>query len=93
MKGKISQFLSRFSLYDTTGLAKETRKNLRLVILGAVIGNVSFTITGGTALTGYIKALGASDFVYSVLLAMPMWPSSCSWSPPTSWSGRASGAS
>lgn len=71
MKGKISQFLSRFSLYDTTGLAKETRKNLRLVILGVVIGNVSFTITGGTALTGYIKALGASDFVYSVLLAMP----------------------
>ena len=52
MKGKISQFLSRFSLYDTTGLAKETRKNLRLVILGVVIGNVSFTITGGTALTG-----------------------------------------
>ena len=46
MKGKISQFLSRFSLYDTTGLAKETRKNLRLVILGVVIGNVSFTITG-----------------------------------------------
>lgn len=71
MKGKISQLLSRFSLYDTTGLAKETRKNLRLVILGVVIGNVSFTITGGTALTGYIKALGASDFVYSVLLAMP----------------------
>ena len=70
MNGKISQFLSRFSLYDTTGLAKETRKNLRLVILGVVIGNVSFTITGGTALTGYIKALGASDFVYSVLLAM-----------------------
>ena len=59
MKGKISQFLSRFSLYDTTGLAKETRKNLRLVILGVVIGNVSFTITGGTALCGYIKALGA----------------------------------
>ena len=71
MKGKVSQYLSRFSLYDTTGLASVTRKNLRLVILGVVIGNVSFTITGGTALTGYIKALGASDFVYSVLLAMP----------------------
>ena len=93
MKGKISQFLSRFSLYDTTGLAKETRKNLRLVILGVVIGNVSFTITGGTALTGYIKALGASDLSTPCCWRCPMWPSSCSWSPPTSWSGRASGAS
>ena len=71
MKGRISRFLSHFQLYDTTGLAVVTRKNLRLVILGVVIGNVSFTITGGTALTGYIKALGASDFVYSLLLAMP----------------------
>lgn len=71
MKGNISRLFSRFSLYDTTGLGHVVRKNLRLVILGVVIGNVSFTITGGTALTGYIKALGASDFMYSILLAMP----------------------
>lgn len=71
MKGKASQILSRLTLYDTTGLAQVVRKNLRLVILGVVVGNVCFTITGGTALTGYIKALGASDFVYSLLLAVP----------------------
>lgn len=71
MKGKVSRFFSRFSMYDTTGLSETVRKNLRLVILSVVIGNVSFTITGGTALTGYFKALGASDFVYSLLLAVP----------------------
>lgn len=71
MRDKAKAWLARFSLYDTRGLSATVRKNLRLVILGVVIGNFSFTITGGTALTGYVKALGATDFVYAVLLAVP----------------------
>ena len=58
-------------MYDTTGLSRSVRRSLVLIIVGVVFGNVSFPITGGTALTGYIKALGASDFVYSILLATP----------------------
>jgi len=68
---KLEQLKSRFSMYDTTGLSRSVRRSLVMIIVGVVFGNVSFPITGGTALTGYIKALGASDFVYSVLLATP----------------------
>jgi len=64
-------FLKRFQLYDTTGLSKTVRKNLMWVLICILFGNVSFSITGGTALTGYVKALGASDFAYSLLLGAP----------------------
>lgn len=61
----------RFQLYDTTGLSKTVRKNLMWVLICILFGNVSFSITGGTALTGYVKALGATDFAYSLLLGAP----------------------
>lgn len=68
--GKLKQ---RFSMYDTAGLSAQVQKNLRLIILAVVFGNMSFVVTNnGTALTGYIKALGASDFVYSVIIALPL---------------------
>ena len=68
---KLNQLLPKLSLYDTTGLSRSVRRSLMMMIVGVVFGNVSFPITGGTALTGYIKALGASDFVYSLLMAAP----------------------
>ena len=68
---KLSRLIPKISMYDTTGLSRSVRRSLVMIIVGVVFGNVSFPITGGTALTGYIKALGASDFVYSILLATP----------------------
>lgn len=71
MKPKLNQLVSKFKLYDTTGLSKTVRKNLMWVLICILFGNVSFSVTGGTALTGYVKSLGASDFAYSLLLGAP----------------------
>ena len=71
MNEKKRAFWSRFKMYDTTGLSKTVRKNLMWVLICILFGNLSFSVTGGTALTGYVKALGASDFAYSLLLGAP----------------------
>ncbi|HEY5562961.1 MAG TPA: MFS transporter [Clostridiaceae bacterium] len=51
---------------------KDLKKSLTLVILGMTFGNVFFVVTGGAALTGFTRALGASNFVYGVIMAMPV---------------------
>ena len=58
-------------MYDTTGLPKTVRKNLMWVLICILFGNFSFSVTSGTALTGYVKALGATDFAYSLLVGAP----------------------
>lgn len=47
------------------------RKNLTLVLICILFGSVSTTVTTGSALTGYVKSLGASDFAYSLLVGAP----------------------
>ena len=60
----------RFELFDETGLEAHTIKSLKLVILAVAFGTISFNITGGVAMTGYLKTLGASDFLFGLLYAI-----------------------
>jgi len=60
----------RLKLFDETGLENHTIKSLKLVILAVAFGTVSFNITGGVAMTGYLKTLGVSDFTFGLLCAI-----------------------
>ncbi|MGI5900161.1 MAG: MFS transporter [Christensenellales bacterium] len=72
-----TMFLKRFfrspfiPLYDEARLAPDIRRGLRFVILGNLCGNLFATITTGATLTGYAGMLGANDFVFGVLTAIP----------------------
>lgn len=52
--------------------AEELRRSLNLVIAGITFGMAFFIVTGGPPLTGYIRALGAGDLVYSLIMALPV---------------------
>lgn len=49
------------------------KTSLRLVTLAATMGLPFFTITGGPALTGFLRDMGANDFIYSLIMAMPVF--------------------
>ncbi len=61
-------------LYDEARLSLKLRRSIMMVIFGNICGNLCGVITGvgGTALTGYAKALGAGDFVFGVLNGIPL---------------------
>lgn len=61
----------RFSLFDKTGLEADTIRTLYLLIAGVMGGVIWMNVTGGIAMTGYLKELGASDFVYGIIIALP----------------------
>ena len=48
------------------------RRDLNLIIAAASIGTVFFAVSTGTPFTGFAKALGLNDFMFSVLLAVPV---------------------
>lgn len=50
----------------------ELKKSLTLVTLAAALGLPFFSVINGPALTGFTRMLGANDFVYSVIMAMPV---------------------
>lgn len=50
----------------------ELKKSLRLVTLAASLGIPFFSITTGPALTGFLRQLGAGDFVYSLIMTVPV---------------------
>ena len=50
----------------------ELKKSLTLVTLASALGLPFFSIINGPALTGFTRMLGANDFVYSVIMAMPV---------------------
>jgi MFS family permease len=60
----------RLVLFNEAGLSKEKVFSLKLVILAVAFGTVCFNITGGVAMTGYLKLLGVSDFTYGLILAI-----------------------
>jgi len=60
----------RLELFDETGLEAHTIKSLKLVIFAVAFGTISFNINGGVAMTGYLKELGASDFMFGLLYAI-----------------------
>ena len=51
---------------------KELKSSLMLVTLAASFGLPFFALTGGPALTGFTRQLGAGDFVYTVIMSMPV---------------------
>lgn len=50
----------------------ELRRSLRLVVLGMAFGSCFTAVTTGSPLTGFAKSLGAGDFLYGLLLALPV---------------------
>lgn len=61
----------RFSLFDKTGLSSDRIRTLYLLIAGVMGGVVWANITGGIAMTGYLRELGVSDFLYGLIIALP----------------------
>jgi len=59
-------------LYEGHVRDRQHARSLNLIILGATIGTVLFSLTGGSAFTGLAGAFGANDFVYSLLWALPV---------------------
>jgi MFS family permease len=50
----------------------DLKKSLMFVTLAASFGLPFFSVINGPALTGFTRALGANDFVYSVIMALPV---------------------
>ena len=60
----------RLDLFDKTGLSADTIKNLQLLIISVMGGVIWSNITGGVAMTGYMKDLRASDFLYGAVFSL-----------------------
>ena len=66
-------FASPFKpLYDEARISYTIRRSLFMMILGNALGNMSSQATAGSAFTGYASALGANDFVFGLLNALPI---------------------
>ncbi len=59
-------------LYDEAGLSASIRRSITAVIFGNICGNLWFSITSGSALTGYARQLGANDIAFGVLTGIPL---------------------
>ena len=67
-------FRSPFTqLYDEAGFTQTVRRGLMFVIFGNLCGNLFFNITQGTALVGLAEELGATDFKFGILMAIPLF--------------------
>ncbi len=51
---------------------EEVRRSLNLVILGITLGMAYFTVFNGPSFNAFIRTLGAGDFVYSMIIALPI---------------------
>ncbi len=60
----------RFDLFDKNGLNADTIKSLQLLIIGVMGGVIWSNITNGVAMTGYLKDLQASDFLYGAVFSL-----------------------
>lgn len=60
-------------LYQEAGILPEIRRSIGFMILANLFGTFWGTIAGGSALTGLAGALGANDFVFGVLTAIPLF--------------------
>ncbi len=59
-------------MYDEEGLPQNIRRSIMFMIFGNLFGNLFGTMTsGGPALTGLAAKLGANDFIYGILTAIP----------------------
>lgn len=60
------------NLYLENGIKKELSNSLNNVILAITFGVIFINITGGPALTGFAKELQAKEFIFGILMAMPV---------------------
>ncbi len=67
----IKRLGTRLFPYDDGTLSREIARNLRIMVISVLVSQFCFSTTGGSAFTGYIKALGATDFMLGLLMAMP----------------------
>lgn len=61
----------KFRLFDRKGLDPDQIRTLQIFIYSVMGGVVFGNITTGIAMTSYMKDLGASDFVYGIVIALP----------------------
>jgi len=66
----ISKLFDR-SYRDYVG-TPELLRTLNIIILSAAIGQFLFAAQGGVAFTGYASSLGAGEFVFGVITALPV---------------------
>jgi MFS family permease len=64
-------------LYNQYGLVARLRKDLNLVIISVAFGNICFYITGGSPFTGFAQKLGAGDFFFGLMMAVPLLGTLC----------------
>lgn len=57
---------------DQNSPTSDLRLSLRLIIISVSFGMVFFAVVSGPPMTGFIRALGANDLVYSIIMALPM---------------------
>jgi len=50
----------------------QLRMDLNLIIISVAFGNICFYTVGGSAFTGFTEKLGANDFFYGLMVAIPM---------------------
>jgi len=50
----------------------ELLNQLNLIVVAAAVGTFLFTATGGVAFTGYASTLGAGEFAFGVITALPV---------------------
>src|SRR5450756_491840 len=66
------------SMAMTTGknphnLQTELHRDLNLLILAITFGMAYMTVYNGPSLNAFIRSLGAGDFVFAVIMAMPVF--------------------
>lgn len=59
-------------MFQEHSLTRDVQRSLHLIIIAVTFGMVFFTITGGFPLTGFARSLGAGDFIYGVLMGLPV---------------------
>lgn len=60
------------NLYIENSINKELRSSLNNVILAITFGMVFINITNGPALAGFTKELQAKEFIFGILMALPV---------------------
>ena len=60
-------------MYQEAGILPDIRRSIGFMILANLFGTFWGTVAGGSALTGLAGALGASDLLFGVLTAIPMF--------------------
>lgn len=61
------------TMYQEAGILPDIRRSIGFMILANLFGTFWGTVANGSALTGLAGALGASDLLFGILTAIPMF--------------------